>query len=106
MGGLTILILAEMLKPNTAYVECGAAAAVVQGAASKFSPHVPQDLVMTLLVCSLAGIQTVALSVSILHLFAVHFNSQCRGARRLRLTNRHHTTCLVVVCAHPQGQRI
>merc|ERR1712048_63182 len=68
--GLTILILVqglEMLeKPN----------AVVQSADHKFSPQVPQHLVRTLLTCSLLGIQTVALSVSILHFFAVHLNSQ------------------------------
>jgi len=78
--GLTILILVQVLatpeQPNITYAECSAAAAVVQGAGSKFSPQVPHDLVMTLLICSLLGIQTVTLSVSVLHCFAVHFNSQ------------------------------
>merc|ERR1712151_853286 len=104
--GLTILILAEMLgKPNTAYVECGAAAAVVQGAASKFSPHVPQDLVMTLLVCSLVGIQTVALSVSVLHFFAVHLNSQGKVGKILSAGEHgvyvfHHALILLVMWSY------
>lgn len=69
--------------PNGAdnVIGCGSAAPKVEE--SGFAPHLPDKLFYHIWHPAVLGILTMTLSVSVLHLFAVHFNSQGRLAKML-----------------------
>jgi len=68
--------------PNGSRVtRCGSPAPKVED--SEFAPHLPDKLFFFIWFPALIGIITTTLSVSVLHLFAVHFNSQGQLAKML-----------------------
>jgi len=63
-----------VMMPDQAYVDCDAATQQD----GKFAPHVPSHLLSYITLGAVSGVLSTTFSVSVLHFFAVHFNSQGR----------------------------
>jgi len=63
-------------RPNLGWVDCADPNAEAHLAGSKFAPHLPSNLLEEILLGAVGGVLSTTLSVSVLHFFALHFNSQ------------------------------